>query len=160
MSARADRSCASLMKVGPSSAMVATSLTARRSCCSAERRAGRPRITHRFRSRMKAITKGVRRVATERLRVMRLTRAGPPARGGGSTRAPRDLSDERLLDLVHEALHACVRVFGVVEAQHVERAVHHQPHQLFVERHTRVRGLARCLIHTDVYVSQDRLAVL
>src|SRR6185437_3819427 len=77
MSARAPKTWASLMNVGPSSASVRVSRSARRRWCASSRARGPPNRMKRRRSRRNATTNGSRRMKTTKAR-MRRSEQDPP----------------------------------------------------------------------------------
>src|SRR5205085_11968770 len=68
MSARMAKTCASLMKLGPSDAIRAVSLRARSRCTCSFRKRGGPATIHRRRSRRNATRNGARRYQTTKIR--------------------------------------------------------------------------------------------
>src|SRR5438093_8651465 len=74
ISARIPNTCASLMKLGPSDAIVCVSLRARSRCVSSETNRGGPARIHRRLSRRNEIRNGASRYQTTKiLRIMRFT---------------------------------------------------------------------------------------
>src|SRR5512140_422698 len=122
MSARALKSCASLMKVGPSDAIEAVSRSARRACTAAGVARGRPKSRKRRRSRRKARTKGSSRRRIVKPRRQRLMERAGRDRARPSGEEPRD---DAFLELPHPALKPVVAL-GVILPQDVQGAVHGQ----------------------------------
>src|SRR5262245_54970800 len=116
-------------------------------------RRGRPNNSQRRRSRRNASMKGVSRATTTKLRRQRvMLPAERLARGRWASRSGlENLPQDSFLHLPH--LTALTRaVFGVIVAEHVQRAVNRQARELGIQADGKLSRLPARLVEADVNV--------